>query len=530
MTAIFKVCTFSQESLSAQMGTFSPYPYKDAFHEELAYRLQDPGYAQKISEAYLRHVKPHLQKEEDELFCSTLLKVVMILSRNVLTRALKEECPFYSDWVKGHKESFEAFLAEVCVEQDPRTLHPKEHRVTILTTKASGGNFAITRGLDHWLRRQMIETQVIDVEEMAKEHDAMAKATGHSYDSLYDLYFQKQDAGLDFLTERDAFDRKLAHFIPSTTLEKVKEKIRTFAPTLIIGTRCYKQDDLTVASSLGIPFRAFYCDYGVCYFHLPLIGKIDTGMFRFWLPELASVNFKLLFEMNRAPGFETNEPWNATVAKIATIYKSPIEEIALNFEEIGLPAGPEFIPVSDLAPLASKWRLQGRTHAVYVQMGKNGVATLEKIFNQLLGEPKHAFPVKYYFVCGTNARLKEQFAEALLTQKAAESALSEAEAHGHIAHQSVSELMNISSLMISKPGGATIAECEVMGLPLLSLFAHSLWEAPNENHIVKIGLGHRYDASKPLSKQVEDIVLKSKKQPYQARWEEKLGKAINLTP
>jgi UDP-N-acetylglucosamine:LPS N-acetylglucosamine transferase len=118
-------------------------------------------------------------------------------------------------------------------------------------------------------------------------------------------------------------------------------------------------------------------------------------------------------------------------------------------------------------------------------MGKNGAGSLEKIFYQLYLGPKHTFPIKYYFICGTNNSLKDKFTQQLQSSDISNTALAKSEIHGCINHQDVSELMNLGSLMISKPGGATVAECQAMGLPLLMLFSHSLWEPANERQIIK---------------------------------------------
>src|SRR5262249_51816899 len=163
----------------------------------------------KIQDAYEKFIKPTLQKDEDELFRKTFLKIVMILSKKVLINALIKECPFYLSWVSANQDAWESFIKETCPEQDPRTLHPNQHRITILTTSASGGNSAVTRALQKWFDAQKVPTQVIDVEESAEQNDAMKLATGSTYDRMYDLYFQKQDAGTDFLTQRDLFNRRL---------------------------------------------------------------------------------------------------------------------------------------------------------------------------------------------------------------------------------------------------------------------------------------------------------------------------------
>ena len=95
------------------------------------------------------------------------------------------------------------------------------------------------------------------------------------------------------------------------------------------------------------------------------------------------------------------------------------------------------VPTKETSLLSSKWRLSGNTHAVFIQMGKNGVGILEKIFNQLHSESKHTIAAKYYFICGTNGALRDKFTQKLQSPETSNSALAQAEIHGLVTHQDV---------------------------------------------------------------------------------------------
>ena len=94
----------------------------------------------------------------------------------------------------------------------------------------------------------------------------------------------------------------------------------------------------------------------------------------------------------------------------------------------------------------------------------------------------------------------------------------------------MSNVMNISSLMLSKPGGGASAQSHMMGVPMLIPFAHSLWEGGNQHELEKANLALSYDADTPLSQQIEEAVGKQKwfaPTPMPA-WQENLVRYLTL--
>lgn len=516
MNAFDSLLRFERDQLFAGGNVFTLLPYESSLHEELSFHLQDPPLALQISRAFEKHIEPRLRGNEREAFVKALISIVMIFSKKALVKALVE------NGLNWESSALDAFV-EAAQPQKPEQQSHTTFRICILTTTAAGGNASVTRAVQLWLETfSNVETRVIDVEAVAKKYDAFKIATGlYTFDGLYETFFQKQSAGDDFLIVRNKANRDLARFVPSRTLEKLKKKVGKFSPDLLITTRNYKQDDLSIGSSLRIPTRMLYCDYDINIYHLPLIGKADPQQLNFWFPSLGPEGFKSLFAHYEAGDrYNPADNWDETARKIADFTRSSHAEIQESFKEVLFPVGPEFSPVVDqekLERLKQKWELPPGYSAVMITMGKNGVQTLEEIF-QMLADTK-VERIKYYFICGTNDKLEKQFKEA---------ALKHCQILGFLNYQEMGELMAISSLIISKPGGSTAGECQAMGLPMLVMYAHGLWEGGNERQLQKLGLAFKRRPELRLDEQIVECLKQPRTGPPQAGWKEKLQGILKL--
>jgi hypothetical protein len=515
----FDCFRFESNQLVIEDKTFPLLPVNSPLYQELVFHLQDPSLADHIDQAFEKFIKKSLQEHEVELFVTALVSIIMIFSKKALVKALDEKGLI--SWVEREDKALNEFVKAAF----PKTVKLKKsnsYRICILTTTASGGNASVTRAVQIWLSTfQHVETQVVDVEDIAKKYDAFKIATGkYTYDALYEVFFQKQGAGNDFLILRDQVNRQLSKFIHSRTLEELKKKINEFSPDLLITTRNYKLDDLSVAVSLNIPMHLLYCDYEISFFHLPLIGKTDPKQFKFLLPSLDIEAFTPLFNYYKAENmFDLKSSWEETVRKIAHLTQSSEEEIKESFEEVSFPVGPEFFKVTDLEVLKNKekWELPFDYSAILITMGKNGVKTLETIFDLLVDISDQK--CKYYFVCGTNDQLQER-----LKQQNKKNC----KILGFMNYQEMAELMSISSLIVSKPGGSTVGECQVMGLPMLVMYPHDLWEAANERHLQKIGLAFKLNPEIPLHEFIPKCLKKGKEAVFQVDWKKKFQKCLKL--
>src|SRR5262245_58587093 len=116
---------------------------------------------------------------------------------------------------------------------------------------------------------------------------------------------------------------------------------------------------------------------------------------------------------------------------------------------------------------------------------------MKAIFDELLHSPAHSTPIKYYFVCGTNEKMKSYFEEQLKNNDLKNSALKFCSVHGFLSSSMINELMNICILKQGKPGGSEKEECLKVGLPMMIIFSH-LWETGNQAELERAGYALTY--------------------------------------
>lgn len=517
---------------NSQGKQFSAIHFDSPLHEDLAYALKDPEQAKIIHDAFLKY----FPKGAPESFTKALLKVCYFFGSQKISPekgfliALKAEGG--SEWAELHRETISLFIQKANRSAHTQRTEKKDQPFTIaiLTTSASGGNESVAHGIQHFLsQREDIRVIVIDVETIAKEADPIMLTTGHTtYDGLYASTFQ-QDEKSEILIERDILSKKLGKYVPSRLGSMLKETILRINPDLILSTRSYTLDDISLAT-LDIPFRMIHCDYELSFFLMDPYGKADPELMKFWLPSIEPHIFKPLFaKTGRLDLYNETDSHDELMRKVALITGTTPEHIKSQFECIGYPTRPEFRKIDnpdELALLRQKWDIQPDDTPITVSMGKNGVGVLEKIFDQLVQLPPHKTPVKYIFVCGKNEELKNRL-EKKLAYRPADQRFA---IYGFLPPKEMNELMNISPVKITKPGGAVTTEAFVTGTYLLLMGSHP-WEEANGAEAVKMGLGQYYQDTIPLALQIEECIDRArqarKKEIQRPDWQNLLLERID---
>ncbi len=496
---------------SAQGQSFPALNFDSPLHEELAYRLKDPELAASIYRAYQKHIAPVLPEELVPGFGRALIKVSYFFGsqnsspKRGLWVALKEEECF--SWADKNRQAIAAFVFEA---NRPTHRSKKERRegpftVAILTTTASGGNESVAHGITSFLSAyQDIKTVVVDVETLARETDLVMLASGVvTYDGLYSLFQQRADD--DIHAQRDVITKQLGKYIPSRLGSLLKEKVLEINPDLIISTRSYSTDDL-VLTALDIPFRMLHCDYELSFFLLDSYGKVDSDRARFWLPNMEPAMFKPLFvRANRLDLYNEADNQQELIEKVAFLLGITVEEAEQQFECIGYPTRPEFKAITDaeeLENLRTKWGIEPHEIPILVSMGKNGVGTLEKIYDELANLPAHDW--KFIFICGKNEELKTKLQNKLSSNPANQFVLCD-----FLVASEMNELMNLCPVKLTKAGGAITTEALVTKTYLLMIGSHP-WEGANGGKIQRLGLGQQVCSDVPLEMQIEEALVKAK--------------------
>lgn len=506
--------------INVEGNVFEKIPFKSSLHEQLSYKLKDADWADVIYMAYETHIASFLTDVES--FERALLKICQQLGtpygEKALLKALDEE---HFVLHRSLKIGVQNFLKAFSIPSLEYSEKKRPLKIAIITTTSTGGNLSVAQAVRGYLDLfpDLYEAVMIDYETFAETFDPIKIATGkYTTDGVFRLMQQYNDVDARLL-EQSLMCQEVAKYIPHQTGAALKKKLREFQPDLIISTRNYYPDDFNLLS-LNIPFRMLYCDHDLCLFHQEYLGKIDSERVKFWLPSFSPRFFKTFFESMEKRNFKGD--WTATIHRIAELTRSSFDEIDKTFEVIGYPVRLEFQKIEDLEQIKNKWDLSTEEKGILIEMGANGVGILEHIFHLLKNEPSDGIPKKYFFICGRNEGLKSKLQlENFLPRHAI---------LGYLSASEKNELMHICSLMLSKPGGATVAELIKVQLPMLIMHIQKFCEEGNKQRLFEAGLAYVYDPDQPLSKQIERILEKSpcvSEEGY-LDWQEKLSEKLKV--
>lgn len=147
-----------------------------------------------------------------------------------------------------------------------------------------------------------------------------------------------------------------------------------------------------------------------------------------------------------------------------------LERIALS----GMIVSPKYFINYSGQEAKKKFNLLPQQPCVLISAGRRGLLNAYNILNEL---EKSAFPFQIVLVTGLNEELKEKvagkFAERVHPVKVL----------GFVPNQEV--LMSAADVLITKPGGPTIAEAAVKGLPTILTGAHPGHEQANLWYLIK---------------------------------------------
>jgi processive 1,2-diacylglycerol beta-glucosyltransferase len=181
--------------------------------------------------------------------------------------------------------------------------------------------------------------------------------------------------------------------------------------------------------------------------------------------------------------FETHRLW---ITEPCERYFTATEEGALYLQRMGIPAertsisgipvDPVFAEPKDRGGCQARHGLSGDRPVILQMAGGNGVGPIEEVYQALL---RVAVPLNLVVVAGRNAAAKERLA-----------ALSPPPCHrvkllGFT--RQVDELMRAADLVVTKPGGLTVAEALAVGLPLVIVDPVPGQEERNSDYLLESG-------------------------------------------
>jgi processive 1,2-diacylglycerol beta-glucosyltransferase len=132
---------------------------------------------------------------------------------------------------------------------------------------------------------------------------------------------------------------------------------------------------------------------------------------------------------------------------------------------------------------------------ILLMAGSLGSKQMEKAFSSLL---KVKEKIRIIVVCGNNAKIEKEIKNLYARETGADKIV---EIHGFV--NNVSELMDQSDAIISKPGGLTTTEAIVKNIPMIIPFYYPGQEEENADYLVDGGMAIKVDKIKDLTSMVD---------------------------
>jgi len=152
----------------------------------------------------------------------------------------------------------------------------------------------------------------------------------------------------------------------------------------------------------------------------------------------------------------------------------------------GIPVSPKFLTQVDRKCLLSELGLDNK-FTVLVMGGGMGFGNIENTMTSLLDCD---IDLQIIAVTGTNQKLKAQLEESARNSSKKVVILSYTDR--------INELMDISDLLITKPGGMTVSEALVKGLPIFIISPVPGQEEGNASFLIRSGVASKIDNSSQL--------------------------------
>lgn len=241
---------------------------------------------------------------------------------------------------------------------------------------------------------------------------------------------------------------------------------------------------------------------------LPMIYDLDPSLIVSTHP----------FVTNKMGTLKKNGAFSAPILSFVTDYKihgfyiNPIvdayvvgsEYTKKGMIERGVPADiifPFGIPIREdfEKPCACVKNAEGDIQGTILMMaGSLGAKQMEKAFRAVMKVDKH---IRLIVICGQNEKMGKNL------QKIAESFENSnkiVEIHGFV--ENVSELMDQSDIIVTKPGGLTTTESIVKGIPMLIPFYYPGQEEDNVEFIVESGMGIKVEDMNRMTEMIEFLL------------------------
>ncbi len=162
---------------------------------------------------------------------------------------------------------------------------------------------------------------------------------------------------------------------------------------------------------------------------------------------------------------------------------------------LGIPIDPKFRNKADRFQIMKRLKLDPSIPTILVMGGGQGMGPIKKVVNRL---DKVGLSFQILVVAGKNRPLRDYLKHRKPKFNKRVRVL------GYV--ENVDELMEVSSLIVTKPGGLTTAEALAKGLPMIIINPIPGQETRNTQFLLKIGVARKADNEPHVARLVEELL------------------------
>ena len=191
----------------------------------------------------------------------------------------------------------------------------------------------------------------------------------------------------------------------------------------------------------------------------------------------------------------------STEAKERFITKGVAED---SIKVYGIPIRSKFSMQLDKQPIAEKMGIDLNIPTILIMGGGQGLGPIRGVVKSLM---KIDMPLQLIVLTGVNKKLMK-WLEKQQTKKRPKKSSKNKKLIFYEYANNVDELMELSTLIITKPGGMTTTECLAKGLPMVIVNPLPGQEMRNTDFLLQKGIAIRIDKTNDIGEEVE-LLLKS---------------------
>lgn len=303
-----------------------------------------------------------------------------------------------------------------------------------------------TLNINHFRYTNPVLAQVI-----MKTYHEMLRHRPELWDYLYDN---------DNVREKTKKFRTLLHKFNSVKLHRL---IEWYKPDIIISTQAFPCVAMAEYKRMNGN-------------NIPVVGVItDYGVHSYWVdPDVDLYVVPTETERGRLIDLGINED---------------------RIEILGIPVSPRFSVPLDNKKLRYKFGIDTKRAVVLVMGGSQGMISMDEIVRYLSKLP---LEIHLIVVCGVNRQLFKKL------QKIQPRLKMPMNLYGYI--NNIEELMSVSDLIITKPGGLTITEALVKKLPMVIINPIPGQEAKNTDFLIRNKAAVKALDARDVARRVGDLV------------------------